>query len=185
MRTDQNKSKQEWILKTLDCYEGRLIQYASRIVGNTELAQDVVQDTFLQLWKENRAKIESYLEQWLYTVCRNRAFDLKKKEKRMFSLQPDIDFADDGGNSPTADIERHEEEVGILGVINSLPANQKEVICLKFQDGLSYKEISKVTGLSVSNVGFLMHKGVKSMRALLKKQDNDSISERGVRCLAR
>ena len=185
MGTDQNKSKQDWILKTLDCYEGRLVQYAFRIVGDIELAQDVVQETFLQLWKEKRAKIESYLEQWLYTVCRNKAFDLKKKEKRMFSLQSDIDFADDGDNSPTADIERQEDAVGILDVINSLPSNQKEVICLKFQDGLSYKEISKVTGLSVSNVGFLMHKGVKSMRALLKKQDNNGIAERGVRCLAR
>ena len=45
-----------------------------------------------------------------------------------------------------------------------LPENQQEVIRLKFQQGLSYKEISSVTGLSVTNVGFLIHTGLKRLR---------------------
>jgi RNA polymerase sigma-70 factor (ECF subfamily) len=45
-----------------------------------------------------------------------------------------------------------------------LPDNQQEVIRLKVQNGLSYREISEVTGLSVSNVGFLLHKGIKTIR---------------------
>ena len=49
----------------------------------------------------------------------------------------------------------------------TLPANQQEVIRLKFQHGLSYKQIAEVTQLSVSNVGFLIHAGLKTLRQRL------------------
>ena len=49
-------------------------------------------------------------------------------------------------------------------LINQLPPRQQEVIRLKFQSGFSYKEISRITGLSVSNVGFIIHTAVKTLR---------------------
>ena len=49
-----------------------------------------------------------------------------------------------------------------------LPDNQQEVIRLKFQNDLSYREISEITGLSVSNVGFLLHVGIKRLREIMK-----------------
>ena len=52
----------------------------------------------------------------------------------------------------------------ILQIVETLPKNQREVIYLKFQCDLSYKEISEVTHLSVSNVGFLIHSAVRAIR---------------------
>lgn len=52
----------------------------------------------------------------------------------------------------------------ILQVVETLPKNQREVIYLKFQCDLSYKEISEITRLSVSNVGFLIHSAVRAIR---------------------
>ena len=49
-------------------------------------------------------------------------------------------------------------------MIDHLPANQQEVVRLKFQNGFSYKEISQITALSVSNVGFLIHTAVARLR---------------------
>ena len=46
-----------------------------------------------------------------------------------------------------------------------LPRNQQEVVRLKFQNGFSYKEISRITALSVTNVGFLIHTAVSRLRA--------------------
>ena len=60
--------------------------------------------------------------------------------------------------------ERHEE---VLKFVERLPENQREVIRLKFQSDLSYKEISEITDLSVSNVGFLIHTGIKRLRMLM------------------
>ena len=56
----------------------------------------------------------------------------------------------------------------ILILLESLPANQQEVIRLKFQDNLSYREIAEVTGLSISNVGVQLHNGLKQLRHRMK-----------------
>jgi RNA polymerase sigma-70 factor (ECF subfamily) len=56
----------------------------------------------------------------------------------------------------------------ILRYVERLPANQREVIRLKFQADLSYKEIAGLTGLSVTNVGFLLHTALKRLRTLLE-----------------
>ena len=66
--------------------------------------------------------------------------------------------------TPSAAAEASEAETDVLQALDQLPANQQEVIRLKFQNGLSYREISRITELSVSNVGFLIHTGIKTLR---------------------
>ena len=61
-------------------------------------------------------------------------------------------------------LERQESTTKALRYLSRLPENQQEVIRLKFQHGLSYKQISSVTRLSVTNVGFLIHTGLKTLR---------------------
>lgn len=162
------ESHAEWIRSALDRFEGPLLRYALRMTGDLETARDVVQDTFLKLCKENRANIEQHLSQWLFTVCRNRALDVHRKERRM---SPVMDL--DQRSSPRVDdahdvAEMHETTSKVLSFLPQLPPNQQEVIRLKFQSELSYREISEVTGLTVTNVGFLLHVGLKRLRELLK-----------------
>jgi RNA polymerase sigma-70 factor (ECF subfamily) len=57
--------------------------------------------------------------------------------------------------------------------VERLPENQREVIRLKFQSDLSYKEIAEITNLSVSNVGFLLHTGIKRLRFMMGVSDGD------------
>lgn len=68
---------------------------------------------------------------------------------------------------PLQALEQKEKESKVLGALRSLSWNQQEVIRLKFQSGLSYREISRVTNLTVSNVGFLIHTGLKTLRKRL------------------
>lgn len=56
----------------------------------------------------------------------------------------------------------------ILSLLAELSANQQEVMRLKFLFGLSYREISSITGLSETNVGFLIHVGIKRLREMMK-----------------
>ena len=60
-------------------------------------------------------------------------------------------------------MERQEAEDLVLRALHGLPMNQQEVIRLKFLDGLSYREISQTTNLSESNVGFLIHTGMRKL----------------------
>jgi len=71
---------------------------------------------------------------------------------------------------PGAALERAETQHAVLRLIGRLPPNQQEVIRLKFQNGFSYKEISRITSLSVGNVGFLIHTAVTRLRQELAAQ---------------
>ena len=154
----------DWISSVLDEYERPLTRYATHILGDVERAREVVQDTFLKLCRQNSSRLHDHLAQWLYSVCRNRALDVLKKEKRMTALG-EAQF-----NLPahvpeiSSTMEREELVAGLMGILHALPANQQEVIRLKFQGELSYREISQITKLSESNIGFLIHTGLKTIR---------------------
>jgi RNA polymerase sigma factor (sigma-70 family) len=64
-----------------------------------------------------------------------------------------------------ADLEERVSQV--YSALERLSENQREVILLKFEQGLSYQEISEVTGLTPGNVGFLLHNGLKRLRTFL------------------
>ena len=74
---------------------------------------------------------------------------------------------DDTSPDPSYAMQQKERHQEVMRFLERLPENQREVIRLKFQGDLSYKEIAEVTGLSVSNVGFLIHTGIKRLRTLM------------------
>jgi RNA polymerase sigma-70 factor (ECF subfamily) len=152
-----DKSESQWIVDALNRHEDALIRYATWILQDPEVAREVVQETFLRLCRENQSKVEDHLVQWLFTVCRNLAFDTRKREARMTPLE-DTEIGVD------ANLEQKETVGEIFRLVQTLPKNQREVVYLKFQCDLSYKEISEVTKLSVGNVGLLLHTALKAIR---------------------
>lgn len=169
---DNQQQARGWISVALDRFEGDLLRYAGRILGDADRARDVVQDTFLQLCREEQNEMNGKLAPWLYTVCRNRSLDVKRKEKRM-TTAVDEQLMDGGGEQETPDRQAEQLETNsrVLQFVSQLPDNQREVIRLKFQSGLTYRQIAEVTGLSASNVGFLIHTGIKKLRRQLKPTD--------------
>lgn len=152
----------EWALKE---YERPLIGYAQGFVHDWERARDVVQDTFIRLCQQDMAKVRDGLKTWLFTVCRNRALDVLRKDSRLVEMD-EKKLLSIPGNSVSAAtmIEKEELQERLDGYLQRLTPNQREVIVLKFQQGLSYEEISRVTGLSNGNVGFLLHHALKRLR---------------------
>ena len=152
----------------LDQYEGPLTRYALRITGDLESARDVVQETFLRLCAQDPSRMDSHVAQWLFTVCRRRALDVGRKEGRMRVLsESEIESEAGRERDPAGIAERREGAGKALQALALLPENQQEVIRLRFQSGLSYKEIAGVTKLSVTNVGYLIHIGIKAIREKL------------------
>jgi RNA polymerase sigma factor (sigma-70 family) len=162
---DRHQPQASWLQGAMERHSGSLLRYAASIVGDEERARDVVQDTFVRLSAQNPAQLNGCLVEWLFTVCRNRALDVQRKERRMTPLS-EIDLETQPSREPTpaAAAEQRETAGHALLLLDRLPPNQQEVIRLKFQGGLSYQEISRVTRLSVSNVGFLIHTGIKTLR---------------------
>jgi RNA polymerase sigma-70 factor (ECF subfamily) len=154
----------DWVADALERHERPLIRYARWLLGDLESARDAVQETFLRLCREDPDRIGPHVAPWLFTVCRNLALDARRKAARCTPL----DRAD---IAVSCDLEeRHDARQAlaqVLDVLDTLPRNQREVVHLRFQGGLSYREISDVTGLSVSNVGFLLHTAVRAIRSLV------------------
>jgi len=157
-----------WVQDAVARYESPLTLYAARLLGDADSARDVVQETFLRLCSQDRAAIQSRLAEWLFTVCRNRALDVLRKESRMSRLSEEhVHRCLSHAPSPPDAAERRELAGRVLELIETLPASQREVIRLKFQNGFSYQEISRISGHSVSNVGYLIHSGMKTLRGYL------------------
>lgn len=149
-------------------YESPLIGYAATILHDTDLARDVVQDTFVRLCQQDITKVRDNLKSWLFTVCRNRSLDILRKGKRIQPLD-EIRWQKVAGqdHQPDEQAEFDERLARVMKLLDRLSDKQREVILLKFQQGLSYKEINQVTGLTSGNIGFLIHAGLKRIRELL------------------
>ena len=172
MKIEESQQAQ-WVRAAVDRFSGPLLRYAQMLTRDIEQARDVVQDTFLRLCEEKPERLDSHLAQWLYTVCRNRSLDLLRGQRRTESLeQAEIVSQASSEPSPSAQAERSDTHNHALELLRRLPKNQIEVVRLKFQHGLSYREISAITHLSESNVGFLIHTALKTLREQMKSESN-------------
>jgi RNA polymerase sigma factor (sigma-70 family) len=168
---DPGQNCQEWVTAALLRHEEQLLRYAHRITGDADRARDVVQETFLKLCHQDQHALNGRLVQWLYTVCRNQALDLRRKESRRFrvsdealAIQPEVRETGPVDQASSRDLVQW-----VMCVIHDLPRNQQDCLRLKFQSGMSYAEISVETGLSESNVGFLIHIGLKTVKERLRR----------------
>ncbi|MGJ8651707.1 MAG: RNA polymerase sigma factor [Opitutaceae bacterium] len=165
MKNELRNSQTIWVRSLVDTHAADLTRYAASILHDDDSAKDVVQDVFLRLWKEPRATVEGHERAWLFKVCRNRALDIYRKGGRMQPMNDALaDQTPVDTPSPQLQAEQHDTHVRILQMIQSLPENQQEVVRLKFQNGMSYKEIAAVTELTVTNVGFLLHTAIQTLR---------------------
>ena len=146
-------------------FELPLLQYATRITGDRERARDVVQETFVQLQRSKREQVDPAPAKWLFTVCRNRALNVCRKERRLTFLDDEIlsarEVSDPG---PAEQLEQKEAGGFLLRILETLPPRQQEVLQLKFQNDLSYHDIGEIMNLSANHVGVLIHTALKTLR---------------------
>lgn len=172
MSQNGHAGKLEWIRGALVRYEVPLTRYAQRITGDCERARDVVQETFLRLCREQPPLENGRLAQWLYTVCRNQALDVRRKECRMTTLAEPDRVSNNGSHpAPHELVADRDESQHVLHLVDDLPENQREAIRLRFESSLSYSEIAEITGTSKGNVGLLIHRGLTTLRQKLKQRD--------------
>ena len=166
--------KESWITDALSQHERPLLRYAAWLLNDRDRARDVVQEVFLRLCQEKPDRVAGHVAEWLFTVCRNLSLDIRERDQRRRRLDETqelrvSDIVSAYGADPA---ERAQLLRQILEMIETLPTNQRETVFLKFCQGFTYKEISELTGLSVSNVGFLIHTAVHSIRERVRTGDS-------------
>lgn len=151
-------------------YERPLLAFARHLAGDVETARDAVQDTFLRYFKNPPVSDDlEGLAPWLFTVCRRLLIDYQRKSKRLIPMTAAATLTldetlDESSPSPARALETKDDTARLRGLMQSLPERQRELVRLKFEAGLSYRDIASATGLSVTNVGTLLHQAVQSLR---------------------
>lgn len=127
----------------------------------------------MRFWKADDKKIPQELEKpWLYRVCRNMAIDHKRRQGVVIAVGDITELETFSSEVSRQDSEQEvDQPASVLNQLSNLTANQQEVIRLRFQHDMSYKEISKVTGHSVSNVGVIIHDAMKKLKNLLTSEE--------------
>ncbi len=170
----QSIRQRVWVTSMVDRYERSLLAYARSLLrGDSSLAEDVVQETFIQLWNQPWPEIEEKVEGWLFLVCRHRCLDsLRRWETRMhqsISIEQWHGQRDSQESDPAERCAQQDQIVRLRTMMNSLSDRQQQVLRLRLHQGMSYQQISDATGISVSSVGFQIHEALITLRSLLRE----------------
>lgn len=150
-----------------------LTRYARSLCGSLPAAQDAVQETFLRYFRAKPTPAAEQRAAWLFRVCRTRVIDARRKEGRMSVSDPsELPPVADQAPLPGDLAETGDSVRTVLHCMESLPDRQREVLRLKFQNGLSYRQIAEVTELSVNHVGVLLHNAIKALRLKLAAESD-------------
>jgi RNA polymerase sigma-70 factor (ECF subfamily) len=152
-----------------DRYAGLVLSLALRIVGDRDLAQEVMQDVFLRCWRgaEHYDAARGPVAGWLMGVARNRAIDLLRSRQhraRLREREPLMvnDEHDRMATQDTSDdvVLRHV----LLAALEALPAAQRQVIALAYFGGMTQTEIARAIGAPLGTVKTRMRDGMARLR---------------------
>jgi RNA polymerase sigma factor (sigma-70 family) len=158
-------------------HQQRVYNTALNLLQNAEDAEEITQDVFVEAWnKAHTFKGEAQVSTWLYRIAVNKSIDhlRSKKRKKRFAFLTSL-FHDNG--EPISDAsdfvhpgvvtENREKAAMLYKAIDQLPETQRIAFLLSETGGLSYAEISEITGSSVSSIESLLFRARKNLRGLL------------------
>lgn len=146
--------------------ESRLLRLARDITGDFAAAQDIVQDAFLRLHPRYPEILQP--RAWLVTAVRRLALDHLRRRKPGAPVEALADTPADSA-SPHARDERAESVAALHLCLADLPARDRELVKLRFEDDLDYAGIATRTGMSVGNVGCRLHHALKRLGDAMRR----------------
>jgi RNA polymerase sigma-70 factor (ECF subfamily) len=164
----------------VDKYKQPLMNVAYRMLGDATEAEDLAQNVFVQVHKSaHRYQVSSKFSTWLFTIARNLCLNEIRRRSRHPATSLDAPHPDQEGQplhqfedtktaSPPETLLHGELQEKIAQALAVLPENQRLAILLCRQDELSYEQIAKVLGCSVSATKSLIHRGRETLKRELK-----------------
>jgi RNA polymerase sigma-70 factor (ECF subfamily) len=134
-------------------------------VGDGPVAEDLTSITFEKAWRARRRyrRDLAAFGTWLITIARNVAVDHYRQQRRHATLE---EAADVPAGATPEELAEHHSDVEHLGrLLAVLPERERELLSLKYGAGLTNRAVARLTGLSESNVGTILHRTIAGLRA--------------------
>jgi len=165
--------------RLIEQYQHRLLRYLIHLSGNRELAEDLFQETWIRVLERGHQYDGRHeFSTWLYTVARNLTIDYLRK-KNPVSLDGLMDASTE--DEPHAHLEpadtrpaawevvqQHEQAERISAALSGIPAEYREAIVLRFNDGLALEEIAMVTAAPLGTVKSRLYRGLNLLMGKLE-----------------
>jgi RNA polymerase sigma-70 factor (ECF subfamily) len=154
-------------------YWQRLLRFVEAILHQEGAGEDVVQEAFIRLWmRRTELRLEGSFRAFLYTLTRNAAIDELRRSGRRKALSTRAD-PPVAPPSPLVGAEASELQAVADAAIASLPPRRREVFRLARTEGLSYKEIAEVLGISPQTVANQMSRALTELHEALDRVFTD------------
>ncbi|MES1244002.1 MAG: sigma-70 family RNA polymerase sigma factor [Acidobacteriota bacterium] len=170
----------------VEAYQERLLRLCERLLGDAEEARDAAQEVFLKAYrKAAELRPQGQFYTWLYRVAVNHCFNRLRRRRlvRFLRFQSDPEEEDapafdppDAGADPAAALEARQRWQATRQAIAKLPDNQKAVLILARFEGLSYRQIAEVLGITE---GAVESRLVRAMRRIEAIQPREGAQEKG------
>ncbi|HTE11522.1 MAG TPA: sigma-70 family RNA polymerase sigma factor [Chitinophagaceae bacterium] len=152
-------------------YYNLLNNYGYKFTRNSNLIEDAIHDLFVRLWttRSNLGSPDS-IKNYLYKSLRNTLLRKIKAEEKYTGIDTEeypFGFEVTYNNQAGLAIEEKEFREKVKAVINTLPPRQKEIIYLRFYEGLSYDEIADIMSISINSAYKLLYKGLENLQQTL------------------
>ena len=152
-------------------YKDMVYSVALRYSGDTAIAQDIAQDTFLKLFSTvGSFRGDSNFDGWLYRMVVNSCFDQKRRTRR---LTPLLDGVLDALRTPDLsvldEVLRSEMSTHVREVVDSLAPDQRMVVVLRYTQGLSYDEIAGILGCAPGTIASRLNRAHKVLERRLSR----------------
>lgn len=158
------------LAKLYDAYAGMVYGVVLKMIRNEELAQEIVQDVFLRVWK-NIASYDSTkarISTWIINIARNRAIDeLRSKNFKNQQENQSLDLSVNEGELGGS-VEMKVDAIGLKSVINKLRPDQKLLLELVYYGGFTHEEAAKELNIPLGTVKTRIRSSILELRKALK-----------------
>jgi RNA polymerase sigma-70 factor (ECF subfamily) len=154
----------------------RVFRYIRYRVNSEEVTEDLTSVVFEKALTnfEKYSKEKATFSTWIFSIARNAVIDHYRTQARRPSLSLEKAEIEVPSNEPlpVETLEKMEEREKLRECISRLPAEEQEIIALKFGSGMNNRQIAKTMGLSESNVGTRLYRAVRKLRDSFRKAEN-------------
>jgi RNA polymerase sigma-70 factor (ECF subfamily) len=153
-------------------YERQIYRVCYRFVDNREDAMDLAQEVFIKAFEHLTSfRRESSLKTWLYRIAMNHCINHVKKNAREFVEVTEVTGS--VRSSIQSDLEERERRDQVRRMLKHLPPKQKAIVEMRINEELSYEEIAKMSGRSVSTIKASVFFALEKLRKLVKEHDRN------------